>query len=73
MGDAVTYEYPLDLNSVSQEALETLPGIGPVKAADILEYRTQVGTISSIEELLNVEGIGTKTLESLEDFLIITP
>jgi len=73
LGDAATYEYPLDLNSVSQEALETLPGIGPVKAADILEYRTQVGTISSIEELLNVEGIGTKTLESLEDFLIITP
>ena len=73
MGDAVVFDYPLDLNKASQEALESLPGIGPVKAADILEYREQVGTISSLEELLNIEGIGTKTLESLKEFLFIEP
>jgi len=73
LGDAATYEYPLDLNSVSQEALEALPGIGPAKAADILEYREKIGRFSSLEELMEIEGIGAKTLESLEEYLIITP
>jgi len=73
LGDAATYEYPLDLNSASQEALEALPGIGPAKAADILEYREKIGRFSSLEELMEIDGIGAKTLESLEEFLIITP
>ncbi|MEA3326453.1 MAG: helix-hairpin-helix domain-containing protein [Chloroflexota bacterium] len=72
-GDQGVFNYPLDLNKASQEALESLPGIGPVKAVVILEYREQVGTFSTIEELLNIEGIGEKTLESLKEYLIITP
>ncbi len=67
------YNYPLDLNEVTQEALESIPGIGPSKAADILNYKAVIGRFSSLEELLNVSGIGTATLESLKDYLYVEP
>ena len=66
-------QYPLDLNTASQDELESLPGIGPARAADIIFYREVVGAFSDIDELINVEGIGTATLESLREYLVITP
>lgn len=65
------FVYPFDLNEASQEALESLPGIGPEKAADILAYKEQFGPFSSVDDLLNVPGIGQKTLETIRDFLIV--
>ncbi len=65
------FQYPLDLNEASQEALESLPGIGPEKAADILSYKEKIGTFSSVDDLLNVPGIGEKTLETLREYLFV--
>ena len=67
------FEYPLDLNAADQEALESLPGIGPAKATDILAYREAHGGFTSIEELENVPGIGKATVESLLDYLYVEP
>jgi len=67
------YNYPLDLNEVTQDALESIPGIGPSKATDILAYKAVIGRFSSLEELLNVSGIGAATLESLKDYLYVEP
>ena len=67
------YNYPIDLNEASQEALESIPGIGPSKAEDILAYKTEIGRFSSLDELLNVSGIGETTLESLIDYLYVEP
>ena len=61
----------VSLNQADQAALETIPGIGPVKAAAILEYRAQIGAFSSIEELLDVSGIGPATLESMRPYVTI--
>jgi competence protein ComEA len=61
----------VNLNEADQLALETIPGIGPVKAAAILEYRAQIGAFSSIEELLEVSGIGPATLESMRPYVAI--
>ena len=55
---------PVNLNTADQAALETIPEIGPVTATAILEYRAQVGSFSSIEELLEVSGVGPATLEA---------
>ena len=66
-------DYPLDLNKATQEELESLPGIGPTKAAEILAYRDQKGFYASLDELMNVPGIGEATLDSLRDYLIIEP
>lgn len=65
--------YPLDLNQATQEQLESLPGIGPGKAADIIAYREINGAFTSIDDLLNVEGIGPKTLETLSELIIVGP
>jgi competence protein ComEA len=59
----------VDINSADQTALETIPGIGPVKAAAILEYRESVGRFDSIEDLLDVSGIGPATLESMRPYV----
>ena len=56
---------PIDLNSASVGELETLPGIGRVKAGAIVEDRTRHGRYRSLEDLLRVPGIGPATLERL--------
>ena len=62
-------EKKVSLNQATTGELETLPGIGPSKAAAIIKYREEVGTFQSIDELTNVSGIGEKTLEKLRDSL----
>lgn len=55
------------LNSASKEEIETLSGIGPSKAEAIITYREENGLFQSLEDLLNVSGIGEKTIEQLQD------
>ena len=62
-------EKKVSLNQATVGELETLPGIGPSKAAAIIKYREEVGAFQSIDELTNVSGIGEKTLEKLRDSL----
>jgi competence protein ComEA len=57
-------QWPLDLNKATLEQLDQLPGIGPSKAQAILDYRQQIGTFASVDQLLDVKGIGEKTLRS---------
>lgn len=53
---------PVNLNTATQQELETLPGIGPVTAQSILAWRTDNGRFTAVEELLEVSGIGDTTL-----------
>ncbi len=55
----------LSLNSASAGELESLPGIGPALAARILEWRSANGGFGSVDELMQVPGIGPKTFEGL--------
>ncbi|TFJ94056.1 helix-hairpin-helix domain-containing protein [Lentibacillus salicampi] len=55
------------INDATQEEIESLNGIGPSKAAAIIQYRDENGIFKTAEDLLGVSGIGEKTLESLED------
>ena len=57
---------PLDLNTASARQLGALPGIGPVLAARILEYRRLHGGFKSVRQLRQVSGIGPKRLAALE-------
>ncbi|MFU8827266.1 MAG: helix-hairpin-helix domain-containing protein, partial [Brevefilum sp.] len=49
------YDYPLNINTASQDAFESLPGIGPSKAGDIIAYRDQNGLFETVDDLLNVQ------------------
>ncbi|MFD0672141.1 helix-hairpin-helix domain-containing protein [Cohnella sp. GCM10027633] len=55
----------LDLNEATTAQLERLPGIGPSKAKAIVSYREQHGGYRSVDELLEVKGIGPKILDKL--------
>lgn len=55
----------IDLNTATQEQLETVKGVGPVTAANIIAYRTSVGRFGAVDDLLNIDGIGPKTLEKI--------
>jgi competence protein ComEA len=57
----------ININTASTTELETLSGIGEVLAATIVEYRTQNGPFASVDDLLDVSGIGPATLEEIRD------
>lgn len=61
---------PLDLNSATLEQLENLPGIGPVTAQKILDYRQQHGAFHSVAELQGVPGIGPAHMAQLKGLVI---
>lgn len=54
------------LNAMGLSELQTLKGVGPVTAQRILDYKTSQGPFNSLEELLEVKGIGPKKLESIK-------
>jgi competence protein ComEA len=62
-------EGPISLGSASLEQLETIDGIGPVTAGDIVEFRDQHGGVSSVDQLDEVPGIGPATMEALRERL----
>ena len=61
---------PLDLNSATLEQLEGLPGVGPVTAQKILDYRQAHGAFHSVAELEGVPGIGPAHLAQLKGLVI---
>ena len=61
----------IKVNMATQEEIEQLPGIGPAKAQAIIQHREEHGLFNSIEDLLNVSGIGQKTLENMQDTIQI--
>lgn len=57
----------VNINTAGAEELQTLTGIGPVLAERIIAYREEHGPFRSVEDLLEVKGIGEATLEKLRD------
>ncbi|WP_096201332.1 helix-hairpin-helix domain-containing protein [Bacillus sp. FJAT-45350] len=59
------------INHASATELEQLPGIGPARAETIIEYRETNGPFSQVEDLVNVSGIGPKSLEKLKEHITV--
>ena len=61
----------ININSASEEELQNITGIGPSKASAIIQYREEQGPFSSVEDLMNISGIGEKTFEKMKDQVTI--
>ena len=61
----------VNINTADEEELDTLPGIGPVLAGRIIKYRDENGPFSSVEDILNVYGIGEGTYEEICDLITV--
>ena len=68
-----TLDSLININTANQQELESLPGIGSVRAAAIIDYRAQNGYFLAIEDLLKVDGIGEATFENLKDLITVSP
>ncbi|MBY0597196.1 helix-hairpin-helix domain-containing protein [Bacillus bingmayongensis] len=64
-------EGKIQINVAPKEQLEKITGIGPRKAENIMKYREEHGPFQKIEDLLEVDGIGEKSLEKIKDKIII--
>lgn len=61
----------VDLNTATLDQLDKLPGIGPITAQSIIEYRIANGQFKKIEDLLEVEGIGQATFDKIKDLITV--
>lgn len=61
----------ININTAPASELVRLKGIGEVKAAAIIKYRNENGGFKSVDELINVSGIGKKTLEKIRDYVTV--
>lgn len=61
----------VELNSASSSQLQTLPGIGPAKAAAILDYRSTAGPFTTVDQLTAVTGIGDATLANVRALICV--
>ena len=59
----------IDINRASKELLTTLPGIGEATAEAIITYREEVGYFDTIEDIMNVSGIGEATYNNIKDLI----
>jgi competence ComEA-like helix-hairpin-helix protein len=64
-------QFPIDINTATEEELQQIPGIGPSKASSIASWLRQNGPVSSVTDLQEVPGIGPSILEVLNEYLVV--
>ena len=65
--EIVPERQPVDINSATAEELQQLMGVGPVLAQAIVDYRAEHGSFASVDELLEVSGIGETKLDNIRN------
>ena len=61
----------IDINTATTDQLESLPGIGETRASQIIALRDDLGRFSSLDQLLEINGIGEKTLEAIRPLVVV--
>lgn len=63
----------ININTATETELDTIPGVGPATARNIIAYRTEQGPFTVIEDLKKVDRIGEKTFEKLKSYITVNP
>lgn len=63
--------FPVNINKANKQQLMALPGIGETLAQRIIDYRNANGPFSSVDQLINIKGIGEKRLETLRPYATV--
>ena len=66
-----TQQNKININTATQEQLETLPGIGPSIATKIINYRKEKGKFKNIEDIKQVSGIGESKFEKIKNYITV--
>lgn len=61
----------VNINSADAQVLSSLKGVGPKTADLIVDYRRKVGDFKTVEDIMNIRGIGEKTFESIKPFITV--
>lgn len=69
--NSMTLSDKVNINTSDEDALITVPGIGPKTAQNIHEFKKQNGNFTTVDDLLNVKGIGEKSLEKMKPYITI--
>ena len=69
--EGIAVDGKINLNYADSDTLQIIPGIGPTKAQNIIDYREKTGKFKKIEEIMNVSGIGEKTFDSIKDYITV--
>lgn len=72
-GVAFAAEQRIDINTATAAQLESIKGIGPKMASEIVKFRTEHHGFKSLDELKQVRGVGDKTFDKLSPHLMVTP
>src|ERR1700690_474560 len=67
----VAYAATININTATAAQLDTLPGIGPTKAAAIVDYRSKNGPFNTIEDIQKVSGIGPVTFANIKESITV--
>ena len=70
-GDGSQDGHRVSINRATSRELEGVPGLGPVLAARIIDYREAGGPFREVEDLLDVAGIGEKKLAALREYIVV--
>ncbi len=69
--DALRGAEPINVNDADETELQRLPGVGPATASAIVDYRTENGPFTTVDDLLKVKGIGYAKLEKMRPYITV--
>jgi competence protein ComEA len=72
-GQPVGRSQRININTATAEELDTLPGVGEVTAAKIVEYRQQHGPFRTVEDIMDVPGIGEAKFDAMRELITVGP